>query len=61
MKRYLIEKFDFAAYIVAEHLLPRTVIKWALVRAFAHASRLNPNTVFGAITPSDVLKAWEQK
>jgi hypothetical protein len=60
MKRYLINTLDAIAYTIAEYM-PRTIVKWALVRAFAHASYVNSNTLFGALTPSDVLKAWEQK
>lgn len=60
MKRFLINTLDAIAYTIADYL-PRTIVKWALVRAFAHASHVKTDKPFHFLSPSDVLKAWEQK
>jgi|GEM_PF-2908591 len=52
---------DLITSWIAYHLLPRRVVKWALVRAYAHASYKLPQTEITTLTPVDVLKMWDEK
>src|SRR3569832_521777 len=52
---------DLITSWIANNLLPRRVVKWALVRAYAHASYKQPQTEITTLTPVDVLKMWDEK
>src|SRR3569832_457616 len=52
---------DLITSKIAYHLLPRRVVKWALVRAYAHASYKQPQTKKTTQTPNKKQKKKDEK